>query len=463
MESAMANVDLGPYRRIVQLFWDPEPVNDRNLDQPVWCLGRSYKLTDAKRPRTANDDLKRESNNVHAMSKPALGASPPDDAIPNTTATPSVKAPDTPPDSTSSSFSSSLAYEDPGQEGGWPQAFLDDFESRFWMTYRSDFESIPRSSDPKASSALSFSMRIRSQLVDQTGFSSDSGWGCMIRSGQSLLANTLATLHFGREWRRGSNPDAERGLIKLFADDPKAPYSIHNFVRHGATACGKYPGEWFGPSATARCIQALVNAYEPSLRVYSTGDGADVYEDSFMNIAKPNGDQFHPTLILVGTRLGIDKINPVYWEALVASLQMPQSVGIAGGRPSSSHYFVGAQGAAQGAHLFYLDPHYTRKALPYHESPANYTDDEVDSCHTARLRRVHIREMDPSMLIGFLIRNEDDWVEWRRCVKHVQGKSIIHVADQDPILQGLGEGRAGAIDEVEILSDDDDNDATPDT
>lgn len=76
--------------------------------------------------------------------------------------------------------------------------------------------------------------------------------------------------------------------------------------------------------------RALVNDTESDLRVYSTGDGPDVYEDSFLNIARPDGNKFHPTLILVGTRLGIDKITPVYWEALIASLQMPQSVGIAG-------------------------------------------------------------------------------------------------------------------------------------
>jgi cysteine protease ATG4 len=49
-----------------------------------------------------------------------------------------------------------------------------------------------------------------------------------------------------------------------------------------------------------------------------------------MKIAKPTGEAFHPTLVLVGTRLGLDKITPVYWEALIAALQMPQSVGIAG-------------------------------------------------------------------------------------------------------------------------------------
>lgn len=75
---------------------------------------------------------------------------------------------------------------------------------------------------------------------------------------------------------------------------------------------------------------ALANENETSLRVYSTGDLPDVYEDSFMAVAMPDGETFHPTLILVGTRLGIDKINQVYWESLTATLQMPQSVGIAG-------------------------------------------------------------------------------------------------------------------------------------
>lgn len=49
-----------------------------------------------------------------------------------------------------------------------------------------------------------------------------------------------------------------------------------------------------------------------------------------MSIAKPDGSKFIPTLVLVGTRLGLDKITPVYWEALKATLQMPQSIGIAG-------------------------------------------------------------------------------------------------------------------------------------
>jgi cysteine protease ATG4 len=58
-----------------------------------------------------------------------------------------------------------------------------------------------------------------------------------------------------KDWRQGQSLEEECRILRDFADDPKSPYSIHSFVRHGASACGKYPGEWFGPSATARCIQ----------------------------------------------------------------------------------------------------------------------------------------------------------------------------------------------------------------
>ncbi|CAK7274351.1 Cysteine protease atg4 [Sporothrix epigloea] len=301
---------------------------------------------------------------------------------------------------------------------------------------------------------MTLTMRLKI-LGDQSGFSSDSGWGCMIRSGQSLLANTLLIWKLGRDWRLKTSGTGEKEIISLFADDPRAPFSIHNFVSFGAAACGKYPGEWFGPSATSRCIQALANSNSNGIRVYASGDFPDVYEDEFLKVAMSGpGGGFCPTLILVSTRLGVDKMNTVYWEALTSTLQMPQSVGIAGGRPSSSHYFVGTQRSSDdhGSYLFYLDPHYTRETLAFHEDLNEYTEEELRSCHTRRLRRMHIREMDPSMLIGFLIRDEEDWDSWKSAIKHVQGKAIITVYAHDPT--GRAVGRESAIDEVEAFSDD---------
>lgn len=183
--SAKMDTTLDVGRRIVQMFWDPEPTNDVVRDQPVWCLGCRYKLN------SNSPSPKREPTTVAA-------ATPgPEDSTRGTDPTP-AQLPETPPDSTSSSFDESLAYDEAPLDGGWPPAFLDDFESRIWMTYRSEFDPIPRSQNPKALAALSFSMRIKTQLSDQAGFASDSGWGCMIRSGQSLLANAMAIQRLGR-------------------------------------------------------------------------------------------------------------------------------------------------------------------------------------------------------------------------------------------------------------------------
>jgi cysteine protease ATG4 len=77
--------------------------------------------------------------------------------------------------------------------------------------------------------------------------------------------------------------------------------------------------------------RALANQHkQTNIAVYITGDGSEVYEDGVFKIAKAKTGSFQPTLILVGTRLGLERITPVYWDALKATLQMPQSIGIAG-------------------------------------------------------------------------------------------------------------------------------------
>ncbi|EEH03143.1 conserved hypothetical protein [Histoplasma capsulatum G186AR] len=386
----MNNVDIGKYKRIVQYLWDPEPKNDDEPGSPIWCLGREYQPLTPPQPqppsphvqavdtgtKDAGDDKKTQDEQKNHLDQTA-----------NTSPTRSSDSA-TKPQRHLLPFAIHRGSTSPlGQQGQqhWPDAFLDDFESKIWLTYRSNFPLIPKSNDPNALSAMTLGVRLRSQLVDSQGFTTDTGWGCMIRSGQSLLANALAILSLGRDWRRGTKIKEESKLLSLFADDPKAPFSIHRFVEHGASACGKYPGEWFGPSATARCIH---------------------------------------------------------------------------GRPSSSHYFIGAQ----GSHFFYLDPHHTRPALVYRDAGDRpYTTEELNTYHTRRLRRLHIKDMDPSMLIGFLIRDEDDWNSWKRSVHNGAmigtGKAIIHVFDKEKSpFGGHGPEREGAVDEVEALDDDDDDD-----
>jgi len=261
-------------RNVVRTFYDPPPTNDSN--EPIWLLGQRYdprpppsKPTPTGSPSAGTPTPQSERNEDESWIRTSIEE------------TERREAPN---------------GEDPAQYGNWPSAFLDDFESRIWMTYRSGFTAIQKSQDPKATSAMSF--RVRMQNLASPGFTSDTGFGCMIRSGQCILANALQILRLGRDWRYQEKPDAKehQEILSMFADDPKAPFSIHRFVEHGAAVCGKYPGEWFGPSAAARCIQDLVHKNkEAGLRVYVSGDGADVYEDKLKEIAMEDDGEWQPT------------------------------------------------------------------------------------------------------------------------------------------------------------------------
>ena len=178
----MANVDFGShYKRFVRYFWDPEPRNDDPSMNPIWCLGQKYSAV-----WKASDVADIEEGQKLEHEKDSETVIVPNDIPKSQMKSCDVNGGIMPEASTSE------------EERGWPPDFLDDFESRLWFTYRSHFPAIPKSSDPSASSSLTLAVRLRSQLVEQGGFTSDTGWGCMIRSGQCLLANTLLVLRLDR-------------------------------------------------------------------------------------------------------------------------------------------------------------------------------------------------------------------------------------------------------------------------
>ncbi|WWC85959.1 uncharacterized protein L201_000829 [Kwoniella dendrophila CBS 6074] len=333
----------------------------------------------------------------------------------------------------------------------WPDQFYDDFRSVVWCTYRSQYApilslpnnqlipspqayysafgppadiSIEPSSFAATSSGATSGIPTRpsgtgwSWSRSEGGLTSDAGWGCMLRTGQSMLANALVHLHLGRDWRLHSKPsttltspselaDLQRyaeyvKIISWFLDDPSplCPFSVHRMALIGKEL-GKEVGEWFGPSTAAGALKTLTNSFAPCGLAVSTATDSiiyksEVYQASNLSSAGWNipslphqstkngrdvpiqrqssssteksgtvwGDK--AVLILVGIRLGLDGVNPIYYESIKELFVFPQSVGIAGGRPSSSYYFVGSQANS----LFYLDPHLTRPAVPLETPPA---------------------------------------------------------------------------------------------
>ena len=177
----MAHINIGNrYQRLVQMLWDPEPRNDDPTAGPVWCLGREYELAPGRTGHEPASKTASEANTVHDADSDIVIIS---------------KRPEAQP--LSSGPSDSENNDAAREAAAWPDDFLEDFEARFWFTYRYQFSPIRRIAGT-SSSAITLTVRLRSQLVDHGDFTSDTGWGCMIRSGQCLLANALGALRIGR-------------------------------------------------------------------------------------------------------------------------------------------------------------------------------------------------------------------------------------------------------------------------
>ncbi|KAH9445405.1 hypothetical protein Pst134EB_023246 [Puccinia striiformis f. sp. tritici] len=317
-----------------------------------------------------------------------------------------------------------------------------------------------------------------------------------------MLANALLVTHLGRDWRRPitsiTSPSSSASVDPLYArplswfidsSSPLAPFSVHHFTSKGKEL-GKEVGEWFGPSTAAGAIKALTNQFlAAGLGVATDVDGtvyrSDVFNaSSFTTSSRTSVDHpssstkttwQRPVLVLINVRLGLDGVNPVYYEAIKATFTFPQSVGIAGGRPSSSYYFCGHQGDS----LFYIDPHHSRPAIPFEEPPrplmlpaqkinlnprhsfgkqdrdweqvsstdtdslmsgerqlddfyaSAYPNSALQSFHPEKVRRMNLSALDPSMLLGFLVRDEAEWEDLTSRIRSFKPQ-LFHIAEVTP-------------------------------
>lgn len=180
---SMSTINLARYKRIVQYFWDPEPKNHAGFNTPIWCLGSRYGCK--------YEEISTKSDSLLVY--------PQGDVLDYDVEQEQQKS--VTPDITSRQpvdLADAERFREYEKNLEWPEEFLDDFESRLWFTYRSNFFPIEDSFGSTDPGTSSFSLQLRSHFFNGGGFTSDTGWGCMIRSGQCLLANALAVLHLGR-------------------------------------------------------------------------------------------------------------------------------------------------------------------------------------------------------------------------------------------------------------------------
>ena len=183
----------GHLDKAMRYLLDSDSTPDRCTD-PIWILGvrhPGYEPPEPAPPMAV----------AHSFSTPVRRGSEDSRRSPG-----SVSGFRSPSDNQLSSSLSSSTSSKYNPAAHWPPVFYDDFTSRIWLTYRSQFAPIRDTtlaalaydpSDPSCGPPPSPPSKKWFGLAEK-GWTSDAGWGCMLRTGQSLLANTLLHLHLGR-------------------------------------------------------------------------------------------------------------------------------------------------------------------------------------------------------------------------------------------------------------------------
>ncbi|XP_067829037.1 cysteine protease atg4da isoform X2 [Heptranchias perlo] len=347
------------------------------------------------------------------------------------------------------------------------ELFRKDFASRIWLTYRREFPQL-----------------------EGSVWTTDCGWGCMLRSGQMLLAQGLLVHLLSRNWTwpdallsveseaeprspsksntanlptfsevlslqfdrsrslrdsqrttvtqtraqrqdnvDQSNMDKEemehRKIISWFGDHPKAPFGVHQLVEYGKSS-GKKAGDWYGPSIVAHIIKRAVEKAEGTeplnITIYVAQD-CTVYKGDVLNLCEirlkggkvPSLD-WKSVVILVPVRLGGESLNPVYMQCVKEILKLECCIGIIGGKPKHSLYFIGFQ----DDFLLYLDPHYCQPVVDVTKH-----DFLLESFHCISPRKMSFSKMDPSCTVGFYAKTKEDFENLCKMVTVVLGSSSL--------------------------------------
>jgi len=296
--------------------------------------------------------------------------------------------------------------------------FVNAFRKVVWLTYRKSF--IP--------------------MQPPSSFTTDTGWGCMLRSAQMLLARVIVVHRGESEWGKylPVPSEAHCRMLRMFIDAPKyfAYYSIHRMTECGRQY-GKKPGEWYGPTAVALVIRDLVESHQSikdssskytslssdtgqGIAVLVTDDGTLYLDEAIKLCTDPalveqvdlqDDPMYNPKqqpwisslFLIVPLRLGLNELNAEYISPLIEALKFPQCVGMIGGSPGHSLYFIGSRDKS----LLYLDPHTVQEAATEAEceDPKFPNVEAVDTYHCKVPRFAAASSIDPSLAIGFFCKS----------------------------------------------------------
>lgn len=294
---------------------------------------------------------------------------------------------------------------------------------------------------------------IYSNKTFKTSYTSDSGWGCMIRCSQMLISKALyeifkqqdlstqkalytSIIYFLEYPFQLENipsvfiPVLNNFLKQICLKDQTSPiyiksmtppFSIKNLCYIGELF-HKSAGEWFSdvnlaniyniintnfkcfdkisflPFLTTIVKETIINECFISNEndVIDKNDAIKLQDDSVMYFYKAG-------IVLVSVRLGIDKIAQEYYDNIKEMFDCKQCIGIIGGKRGFAYYFVGYD----SKYLYYLDPHVTKDSLKKDRKPQQIVKHYLEK----DFHWMTLNDLQPAFTVGFVFRNGQEWKE----------------------------------------------------
>ena len=294
-------------------------------------------------------------------------------------------------------------------------------------------------------------------------YTSDCGWGCMIRSSQMIFAKILFEIFELNSDKK--NEDDQELLVKqiipffmdnnLKLDDIKyhemdnyinklkyyfqlknknnqiiyidPPFSIHKICRIGEIF-GRTCGEWFSDfelpkiyniinelfniipdlnishfNTVIELFQIINNCFTPLQENNEEGKEILLYENDKKYLFKKMG------VIFVSLRLGINYISSEYFPSIKKLFDCKQFVGFIGGKVNSASYFIGYM----ENDLLFLNPHYNQASI------YDLNNDNLNTYLNGEIYKFPFNSLQTALTIGFLFKNINEFKDLIQFFKNV--------------------------------------------
>lgn len=261
---------------------------------------------------------------------------------------------------------------------------------------------------------------------------SDTGWGCMLRSGQMMMFQALQKM----------NPDTQPELIlNLFSDNylgERSKFSINNIVSTAKHHYNLNPGAWFRSTTIMMTCEKLNRLYPTQitrdLEIITFTDSVIILEKVYKRVfgykfkakceckrycdttmcrnADATGEIIDklcneewktPLILNVASRLGLDKPSSNYEPCVRRMLGWENCIGVLGGYDYQAYYIIGCEDKGK---YFYQDPHYTQEVKGGDEI-------EMDSYFANKtISEIHYNKQNCCLQFGFLIQGNKEFQAW---------------------------------------------------